>query len=37
MIVGVVDEAVEFLLAKRGLDLAVVGAGSERETGDLQA
>ena len=37
MIVGVVDEAVEFLLAKRGLDLAVVGAGSEGEAGDLHA
>ena len=37
MIVGIGDEAAEFLLAECGLDLAVIGTGSERETRDLHA
>ena len=37
VIVGVVDEAVEFLLAERGLDLAVVAAGAKGEARDLHA
>ena len=36
-VVGVVYEAVELLLAERGLHVAVVGAGAEREAAYLDA
>ena len=36
-VVGVVDEAVELLLAERGLHVAVVGAGAEGEPAYLHA